>query len=171
GRSGVDSQVARGDRHSPHPGRDRPGRQPGRAHRADGRTRSVGGHQPDRLHPRGISAAVRAGAARSAARVIAVRTSTPPMLAASASTCASKSKARPANKPITAPHAGYKPLRNFLHRECKFLREYFEDIYFSRRQEARNILTHCKTRSEEHTSELQSRENLVCRLLLEKKKK
>src|SRR5436309_9979795 len=29
----------------------------------------------------------------------------------------------------------------------------------------------CRFRSEEHTSELQSRENLVCRLLLEKKKK
>src|SRR5690606_40203880 len=29
----------------------------------------------------------------------------------------------------------------------------------------------CHRRSEEHTSELQSRENLVCRLLLEKKKK
>src|SRR5690606_41847626 len=29
---------------------------------------------------------------------------------------------------------------------------------------------HRKLRSEEHTSELQSRENLVCRLLLEKKK-
>src|SRR5436309_12359914 len=29
----------------------------------------------------------------------------------------------------------------------------------------------CARRSEEHTSELQSRENLVCRLLLEKKKK
>src|SRR5690606_41099307 len=29
----------------------------------------------------------------------------------------------------------------------------------------------CRGRSEEHTSELQSRENLVCRLLLEKKKK
>src|SRR5690606_41977146 len=28
---------------------------------------------------------------------------------------------------------------------------------------------HCAFRSEEHTSELQSRENLVCRLLLEKK--
>src|SRR5207302_2633525 len=28
-----------------------------------------------------------------------------------------------------------------------------------------------RARSEEHTSELQSRENLVCRLLLEKKKK
>src|SRR5690606_12056070 len=31
--------------------------------------------------------------------------------------------------------------------------------------------TSVKRRSEEHTSELQSRENLVCRLLLEKKKK
>src|SRR5207302_9171302 len=30
---------------------------------------------------------------------------------------------------------------------------------------------HLQQRSEEHTSELQSRENLVCRLLLEKKKK
>src|SRR3712207_8209805 len=29
---------------------------------------------------------------------------------------------------------------------------------------------HCVTRSEEHTSELQSRQYLVCRLLLEKKK-
>src|SRR5436309_5846924 len=32
-------------------------------------------------------------------------------------------------------------------------------------------LRHLLARSEEHTSELQSRENLVCRLLLEKKKK
>src|SRR5260370_9888500 len=31
-------------------------------------------------------------------------------------------------------------------------------------------LTMCKLRSEEHTSELQSHLNLVCRLLLEKKK-
>src|SRR5690606_27884946 len=30
--------------------------------------------------------------------------------------------------------------------------------------------THLHRRSEEHTSELQSRENIVCRLLLEKKK-
>src|SRR5690606_40736553 len=30
--------------------------------------------------------------------------------------------------------------------------------------------SHSHSRSEEHTSELQSRENLVCRLLLEKKK-
>src|SRR5436309_6161272 len=33
------------------------------------------------------------------------------------------------------------------------------------------IDVHSNRRSEEHTSELQSRENLVCRLLLEKKKK
>src|SRR5690606_39486401 len=33
------------------------------------------------------------------------------------------------------------------------------------------ISTWAGVRSEEHTSELQSRENLVCRLLLEKKKK
>src|SRR5690606_39529384 len=33
------------------------------------------------------------------------------------------------------------------------------------------LLNDLENRSEEHTSELQSRENLVCRLLLEKKKK
>src|SRR5690606_41786713 len=33
-----------------------------------------------------------------------------------------------------------------------------------------SLLVKCLIRSEEHTSELQSRENLVCRLLLEKKK-
>src|SRR5690606_31339756 len=33
----------------------------------------------------------------------------------------------------------------------------------------RSQMTGASTRSEEHTSELQSRENLVCRLLLEKK--
>src|SRR2546427_5429757 len=33
------------------------------------------------------------------------------------------------------------------------------------------IMAHSRKRSEEHTSELQSQSNLVCRLLLEKKKK
>src|SRR3712207_7483102 len=33
------------------------------------------------------------------------------------------------------------------------------------------VLQHSGTRSEEHTSELQSRQYLVCRLLLEKKKR
>src|SRR5690606_40515991 len=35
---------------------------------------------------------------------------------------------------------------------------------------ARDVVVSAPGRSEEHTSELQSRENLVCRLLLEKKK-
>src|SRR5215475_7134735 len=39
------------------------------------------------------------------------------------------------------------------------------------RKIASAISSPCSPRSEEHTSELQSRENLVCRLLLEKKKK
>src|SRR2546429_6817689 len=37
--------------------------------------------------------------------------------------------------------------------------------------EMMKIAAICETRSEEHTSELQSRLHLVCRLLLEKKKK
>src|SRR5690606_40916379 len=40
--------------------------------------------------------------------------------------------------------------------------------FFSGRLSEKEIIT-SRTRSEEHTSELQSRENLVCRLLLEKK--
>src|SRR5690606_41472007 len=39
------------------------------------------------------------------------------------------------------------------------------------RPDARRVAGRRHDRSEEHTSELQSRENLVCRLLLEKKKK
>src|SRR5438477_9679015 len=35
----------------------------------------------------------------------------------------------------------------------------------------RPTISPCRSRSEEHTSELQSHVNLVCRLLLEKKKK
>src|SRR5258707_5178826 len=35
----------------------------------------------------------------------------------------------------------------------------------------KSALAHIRLRSEEHTSELQSRQYLVCRLLLEKKKK
>src|SRR2546430_17670630 len=39
------------------------------------------------------------------------------------------------------------------------------------RRTTRPARASCRTRSEEHTSELQSQSNLVCRLLLEKKKK
>src|SRR5438046_8619452 len=54
------------------------------------------------------------------------------------------------------------------------------DLDLGRREEARRLLEHVAKidpehqgarRSEEHTSELQSLTNLVCRLLLEKKKK
>src|SRR5688572_31922948 len=40
----------------------------------------------------------------------------------------------------------------------------------SRREQGRRLASHSRPRSEEHTSELQSQSNLVCRLLLEKKK-
>src|SRR5690606_41785859 len=50
-------------------------------------------------------------------------------------------------------------LRNKITHECKASFFLSGDVRFS-----------FKKRSEEHTSELQSRENLVCRLLLEKKK-
>src|SRR5690606_40580306 len=42
---------------------------------------------------------------------------------------------------------------------------------YQRRMNNSYLATDGLIRSEEHTSELQSRENLVCRLLLEKKKK
>src|SRR5690554_4635732 len=49
-----------------------------------------------------------------------------------------------------------------------------EQLFFeteARRDDPDDLARHDPTRSEEHTSELQSRPHLVCRLLLEKKKK
>src|SRR5690606_41181031 len=53
------------------------------------------------------------------------------------------------------------------------LDEYFSDLINQRSFESESRIwnNYTEDRSEEHTSELQSRENLVCRLLLEKKKK
>src|SRR5690606_39664668 len=49
-----------------------------------------------------------------------------------------------------------------------YARPYYLDTYeLDRRQDS--LAWNADWRSEEHTSELQSRENLVCRLLLEKK--
>src|SRR2546429_5571031 len=46
------------------------------------------------------------------------------------------------------------------------------DVNWAWRRHDLSIYRHCKpSRSEEHTSELQSRLHLVCRLLLEKKKR
>src|SRR2546430_7800738 len=48
----------------------------------------------------------------------------------------------------------------------------FAEVLESRQRGAqRGCASHREERSEEHTSELQSQSNLVCRLLLEKKKK
>src|SRR5258707_6009030 len=58
----------------------------------------------------------------------------------------------------------------FLHKggrvtRCTMSREAFEKL------NSRSRMEFIRARSEEHTSELQSRQYLVCRLLLEKKKK
>src|SRR5690606_41622221 len=56
-----------------------------------------------------------------------------------------------------------------LNRQERLSRESLIELQTAKLNE---LIRHAyKTRSEEHTSELQSRENLVCRLLLEKKKK
>src|SRR2546427_7368176 len=59
---------------------------------------------------------------------------------------------------------------------AKLARDLMPDVLNSCRHATRNIRGRntrrlvLRTRSEEHTSELQSQSNLVCRLLLEKKK-
>src|SRR5206468_11234709 len=50
-------------------------------------------------------------------------------------------------------------------------RLYLEQKEFEKQDGSSDILNKYLIRSEEHTSELQSRSDLVCRLLLEKKKK
>src|SRR5690606_40273741 len=50
-----------------------------------------------------------------------------------------------------------------------FRRKLRESPVFEEAKARGKIVERQRTRSEEHTSELQSRENLVCRLLLEKK--
>src|SRR5688572_32507440 len=59
-------------------------------------------------------------------------------------------------------------------RECKIKtepRKLLSNVKGLEITEMNDVETCCGFRSEEHTSELQSQSNLVCRLLLEKKKK
>src|SRR2546427_4987546 len=61
-----------------------------------------------------------------------------------------------------------------LHDALPILRDAFSDVFldlFARARRRRLLKLLPGRRSEEHTSELQSQSNLVCRLLLEKKKK
>src|SRR2546430_13091290 len=70
--------------------------------------------------------------------------------------------------PLMSAHIGGLNARpHARHRPCP-LRRVFWRQYGQVRRRAR--LAH-RARSEEHTSELQSQSNLVCRLLLEKKEK
>ena len=62
-----------------------------------------------------------------------------------------------------SPHA---PLNSEIGRFAKRIAKHY-DIQFTERSSRKYKYL---DRSEEHTSELQSRSNLVCRLLLEKKK-
>src|SRR2546430_14551251 len=54
---------------------------------------------------------------------------------------------------------------------CAFFRPNSDEVLFASTHLDSDAKAKQKTRSEEHTSELQSQSNLVCRLLLEKKKK
>src|SRR6266700_6754741 len=62
-----------------------------------------------------------------------------------------------------------RPPRSTLFPYTTLFRSVQPPLHGRHRDAARGLAR--KGRSEEHTSELQSRENLVCRLLLEKKKK
>src|SRR5690606_41305452 len=79
-------------------------------------------------------------------------------------------------KPFTHPLPGtadtgtnvpFAPMRHALRAEQQQADAGRVDRVAHHVRESRDVL---RNRSEEHTSELQSRENLVCRLLLEKKK-
>src|SRR5699024_11447481 len=65
--------------------------------------------------------------------------------------------------------------KTFVRKHIQSGSSYSQKIYlpyfFSHKTVYGHIMNACMVRSEEHTSELQSRFDLVCRLLLEKKKK
>src|SRR5690606_42082145 len=61
------------------------------------------------------------------------------------------------------------PINDTVQEVLTTLRQPLDDV--TRRTYILSVIVQDNLRSEEHTSELQSRENLVCRLLLEKKNK
>src|SRR2546429_9189212 len=64
-----------------------------------------------------------------------------------------------------------RPPRSTLFPYTTLFRSHFGDVTQTKQVFRYPIISRTKNRSEEHTSELQSRLHLVCRLLLEKKKK
>src|SRR5690606_41331970 len=75
--------------------------------------------------------------------------------------------------PIYLKLFGQTSLWRNLRTNCPFTCHYFlfHIVCYLLVYRHRRVFCGFHSRSEEHTSELQSRENLVCRLLLEKKKK
>src|SRR5690606_41078190 len=71
---------------------------------------------------------------------------------------------------LTALHAAKQELAAELEANLKQLKAVLEETQRMQKQMEAVLKEARAERSEEHTSELQSRENLVCRLLLEKKK-
>src|SRR5438034_2959122 len=76
--------------------------------------------------------------------------------------------------PISAPSPGPESrrlARRFAMRLLPSLEKAasFSALIVAADSDRRNPKMHCKARSEEHTSELQSHSDLVCRLLLEKR--
>src|SRR5690625_6900079 len=67
-----------------------------------------------------------------------------------------------------APYVSYLDIREFLYTLLRLYNEPEEQKSILR--EIENLEARKSRRSEEHTSELQSRGHIVCRLLLEKKK-
>src|SRR2546422_6450117 len=66
------------------------------------------------------------------------------------------------------PRSTLFPYTTLFRSPCKIMAPALDDLAHERAGEM--LVTKLDTRSEEHTSELQSRLHLVCRLLLEKKK-
>src|SRR2546430_8797926 len=65
---------------------------------------------------------------------------------------------------------GYRAIQNGFETLCVNAAELIEDLPNASQKGQLQQALFIYTRSEEHTSELQSQSNLVCRLLLEKKK-
>src|SRR3712207_7112285 len=73
-------------------------------------------------------------------------------------------------RPHRSPSKGDEPMRRSARRQRRAIKEMTEMLSFRGLQRLRSPRALPWSRSEEHTSELQSRQYLVCRLLLEKKK-
>src|SRR5688572_32731607 len=85
-------------------------------------------------------------------------------------TIESQNRQRPCNRPLTNRPGGANGSDNF-HPSSVVFNRCGNPVFTAPRSYRSKPCCRHPARSEEHTSELQSQSNLVCRLLLEKKKK